>query len=136
MPTPTACCICVRAASSAHTTRAAPARHISRRLSMLEIRQRLGTEHWLAVVIVIRAPFLSLMTHWFQTLPHSVDILETYSVTTILALGVFVVLVAGGIDISFAATASVAQYAAAYAAAEAGWPAVLAIPLGLAIGTG
>ncbi len=34
----------------------------------------------------------------------------------------FVVLVAGGIDISFAATASVAQYAAAYAAANAGWP--------------
>jgi simple sugar transport system permease protein len=77
---------------------------------MLEVRQRLGTEHWLAVV-------------------------KTWSVTTILALGVFVVLVAGGIDISFAATASVAQYAAAYAAAEAGSPAVVAIPLGLAIGT-
>jgi simple sugar transport system permease protein len=103
---------------------------------MPEIRQRLGTEHWLAVVIVILAAFWSLMTPWFLTLPNAVDILETWSVTTILALGVFVVLVAGGIDISFAATASVAQYAAAYAAAEAGWPAVLAIPLGLAIGTG
>ncbi len=103
---------------------------------MLEVRQRLGTEHWLAVVIVILAAFWSLMTPWFLTLPNAVDILETYSVTTILALGVFVVLVAGGIDISFAATASVAQYAAAYAAAEAGWPALLAIPLGLAIGTG
>ena len=75
------------------------------------------------------------MTPWFLTLPNTVDILETWSVTTILALGVFVVLVAGGIDISFAATASVAQYAAAAAAADAGWPAALAIPLGLAIGT-
>jgi simple sugar transport system permease protein len=103
---------------------------------MLEVRQRLGTEHWLAVVIVVLAAFWSLMTPWFLTLPNAVDILETWSVTTVLALGVFVVLVAGGIDISFAATASVAQYAAAYAAAEAGWPAVLAIPLGLAIGTG
>jgi simple sugar transport system permease protein len=103
---------------------------------MLEVRQRLGTEHWLAVVIVILAAFWSLLTPWFLTLPNAVDILETWSVTTILALGVFVVLVAGGIDISFAATASVAQYAAAYAAAEAGWPAALAIPLGLAIGTG
>ena len=36
--------------------------------------------------------------------------------TTVLALGVFVVLVAGGIDISFAATASVAQYVTAYVA--------------------
>jgi simple sugar transport system permease protein len=102
---------------------------------MPEIRGRLGTEHWLALVIVILAAFWTLMTPWFLTLPNAVDILETYSVTTILALGVFVVLVAGGIDISFAATASVAQYAAAYAAAEAGWPAVLAIPLGLGIGT-
>jgi simple sugar transport system permease protein len=103
---------------------------------MPEIRQRLGTEHWLALVIVILATFWSLMTPWFLTLPNAVDILETYSVTTILALGVFVVLVAGGIDISFAATASVAQYAAAYVAAEAGWSPMLAIPLGLAIGTG
>ena len=48
--------------------------------------------------------------------------------TTILALGVFVVLVAGGIDISFAATASVAQYAAAYAAANAGLAALRCDP--------
>ena len=103
---------------------------------MPDVTRRFGTEHWLALVILALAAFWSLMTPWFLTLPNAVDILETWSVTTILALGVFVVLVAGGIDISFAATASVAQYAAAYAAAEVGWPAVLAIPLGLAIGTG
>jgi simple sugar transport system permease protein len=102
---------------------------------MPETPWRLGTEHWLALVIVVLAAFWSLMTPWFLTLPNAVDILETWSVTTILALGVFVVLVAGGIDISFAATASVAQYAAAAAAANADWPAVIAIPLGLAIGT-
>jgi simple sugar transport system permease protein len=103
---------------------------------MPDLTRRFGTEHWLALVIIALAAFWSLMTPWFLSLPNAVDILETWSVTTILALGVFVVLVAGGIDISFAASASVAQYAAAYAAAEAGWPAILAIPLGLAIGTG
>ncbi len=103
---------------------------------MPDLTRRFGTEHWLALVIVALAAFWSLMTPYFLTLPNAVDILETWSVTTVFALGVFVVLVAGGIDISFAASASVAQYAAAYAAAEAGWPAILAIPLGLAIGTG
>ena len=43
-----------------------------------------------------------------------VDLIEAYSVTTILAAGVFVVLVSGGIDISFAAAASATQYLAAY----------------------
>ena len=63
------------------------------------------------------------------------DLLETYSVQGILAMGLFVVLVAGGIDISFAATASVAQYLAAYAAARLHLPAVIAIPIGLLVGT-
>ncbi|MGC6617705.1 ABC transporter permease subunit, partial [Escherichia coli] len=35
---------------------------------------------------------------------------ESYAVTGIFALGLFVVLVTGGIDISFAAVASVVQY--------------------------
>jgi simple sugar transport system permease protein len=95
---------------------------------------RLRTEGWLAVVIVLLGTVWSLLTPYFLTLPNMVDIVETWSVTTILALGVFVVLVAGGIDISFAATASVAQYVAAYAAQSAGWPPALAIPLGLVIG--
>jgi simple sugar transport system permease protein len=95
---------------------------------------RLRTEGWLAVVIVLLGTVWSLLTPYFLTLPNMVDIVETWSVTTILALGVFVVLVAGGIDISFAATASVAQYVAAYAAQSAGWPPALAIPLGLGIG--
>ncbi|HEY7384739.1 MAG TPA: ABC transporter permease [Beijerinckiaceae bacterium] len=102
---------------------------------MPDLSRRLATEHWLAIVVLLLAAFWSLMTPYFLTVPNFVDIMETWSVTTILALGVFVVLVAGGIDISFAATASVAQYAAAYAAQNAGWPAAAALPLGLAIGT-
>jgi simple sugar transport system permease protein len=101
---------------------------------MRDLSRGLPTEAWLVLVIVILGAVWSVLTPWFLTLPNMVDIAETWSVTTLLALGVFVVLVAGGIDISFAATASVAQYCAAYAAATAGWPPPAAIALGLAVG--
>jgi simple sugar transport system permease protein len=97
-------------------------------------RLRRSTEFWLALVILALGAALSFASPWFLTLPNLVDILETYSVTAILAMGVFVVLVAGGIDISFAATASVAQYAAAALATAAGAPPLLVVPFGLAVG--
>jgi simple sugar transport system permease protein len=70
----------------------------------------------------------------FLTVANFVDLLETYSVQGILALGLFVVLVSGGIDISFMATASVAQYFAGFLAARWHWPGILCIPLGLLTG--
>lgn len=92
------------------------------------------TEPWLLLVLVLLCAILSVLSPWFLTLANAVDIIETYSVTAILAMGVFVVLVAGGIDISFAATASVAQYATAVVATRWGLPAPLCIALGLSIG--
>ena len=69
------------------------------------------TETALAAAIVVAGDRSSRSTSpYFLTLSNLVDLIEAYSVTTILAAGVFVVLVSGGIDISFAATASVAQY--------------------------
>ena len=64
------------------------------------------TEASLGAAIVITAIVLSLSSPYFLTVPNLVDLVEAYSVTTILAAGVFVVLVSGGIDISFTATAS------------------------------
>jgi simple sugar transport system permease protein len=93
-----------------------------------------GTETALAAVIVIAGALFSFLTPHFLTLSNAVDLIEAYAVTTILAAGVFVVLVSGGIDISFAATASVAQYAAAYAATRHGVPAVSTIALACAVG--
>lgn len=92
------------------------------------------TESYLAVIIVVMAVLLSLLAPAFFSLANLVDVLESSSVSAILAVGVFVVLVAGGIDISFAATASVAQYVTAYAAARHGIPALPAIIFGLAVG--
>lgn len=103
---------------------------------MRELARR-ATEHTeglLLLVILLLGLILTVLTPYFLTLQNLVDLVESYSVTAILALGVFVVLVAGGIDISFAATASVAQYTTAYAATELGLPAFLCIPLGLGVG--
>jgi simple sugar transport system permease protein len=95
---------------------------------------RSSTEAWLALAILILATLWALLTPHFLTAANLIDLVESYSVTAILAMGLFVVLVSGGIDISFAATASVAQYVTAYAAVRLGLPPAICIPLGLAVG--
>ena len=92
-------------------------------------------EAWLLAVILVVGAVLGVAAPGFLTLANVVDLLETYSVQSIIAMGLFVVLVSGGIDISFAATASVAQYGAALLATKAGLPAPVALGAGLALGT-
>lgn len=94
-----------------------------------------GHETWLLLVIVVIGAVLALTAPGFLSIANMVDLLETYSVQGILAMGLFVVLVAGGIDISFAATASVAQYVAALLAARWALPPAVCIVAGLAVGT-
>jgi simple sugar transport system permease protein len=100
----------------------------------LAARVTAHTEGLLFLVILLLGAVLALASPYFLTLQNLVDLIESYSVAAVLALGVFVVLVAGGIDISFAATASVAQYATAYVATSWDLPALVCIPLGLAVG--
>ena len=85
----------------------------------------------LGLVILVMAGFFGLMAPEFLTVGNFVDLIEGDSVTAILAIGLFVVLVVGGIDISFAATASVAQYVAAYLAtrSQIPWPLIVLINL-------
>ena len=97
-------------------------------------RSRGRTEVWLAAVIILLGAVWAVLAPSFLTLQNAVDLVEAYSVTAILASGLFVVLVAGGIDISFAATASVAQYMTALVATRYGWPAPACVALGLAVG--
>lgn len=94
------------------------------------------TETALAAVILIVALVFSLSSPYFLTLSNATDLIEGHSVTTILAAGVFVVLVSGGIDISFAAVASVTQYVAAIVATRYGVPAFPAIGLACVLGFG
>ncbi len=65
----------------------------------------------LAVVVALGA-VLSVATDSFLTWQNLFDILNSYAFLGILAAGLTVVLISGGIDISFTATASVAQYVA------------------------
>jgi simple sugar transport system permease protein len=92
-------------------------------------------EFWLLMVILLVGAFLSVMAPGFLTLANFIDLLESYSVQAIIALGLFVVLVSGGIDISFAVTASVSQYLAAVLATGMHMPGVVCIGTGLLVGT-
>lgn len=71
-----------------------------------------ATERWLMLVILCICVALSLTTDTFFTLVNMFDLLNTSAVNVIFAAGLLVVLVAGGIDISFAVGASVVQYIA------------------------
>lgn len=93
------------------------------------------TEAALAFAVLVATAIFALTAPHFLSAPNAVDLIEAYSVTTILAAGVFVVLVSGGIDISFAATASAAQYLAAYCATAYGVPPLLAIGMACLLGT-
>jgi simple sugar transport system permease protein len=73
---------------------------------------RSKNEFWLAVVLLAVVAFFSLAAPAFFTIGNLYDLLTQNAFTGILCAGLIVVLIAGGIDISFTATASVVQYTA------------------------
>jgi simple sugar transport system permease protein len=81
-------------------------------LTPVLLRFRRSHEFWLLAVILALSLALSLATDSFLTLQNLFDLLTSNAFVGILASGLLVVLIAGGIDISFTATASVAQYVA------------------------
>lgn len=94
-----------------------------------------ATERWLLLVIVLISAYLAVATDTFLTLVNLFDILNYSAVNVIFAAGLLVVLIAGGIDISFAVGASVVQYLAVTALIQLGggnW--AIGIVLSLAIG--
>lgn len=80
---------------------------------MRKVVQSHATEFALLAVIAIISLFLSLVTDRFFSLGNVFDLLNSSSVNIIFAVGLLVVLIAGGIDISFAVAASVVQYVTA-----------------------
>lgn len=58
-------------------------------------------EFWLAVLIVLLSVFLSVTNEDFMTLGNVFDMTTSTAIPAIMACGLFVVLVSGGIDISF-----------------------------------
>jgi simple sugar transport system permease protein len=73
------------------------------------------TEGRLVIVLVIVCAILSAASSQFLTLANFSNLLAASAVNLIFAVGLVVVLIAGGIDISFAVAASVVQYVTFYA---------------------
>lgn len=92
----------------------------------------------LLIVITLMVIFLTLFTPEFASLQNLVDVLGATSFIGILAVGLLVVIITGGIDISFAATASITQFAALTVANHygIGWVGVFAIAVGLGVALG
>jgi simple sugar transport system permease protein len=101
---------------------------------------RLSQKHetWLLIVIFILSAALSVISPAFFTLRNAQDLVTANAFTSILAAGLLLVLISGGIDISFTATATVAQYVAMTIANahDVGWIGVIVIAsvVGIALG--
>jgi len=91
-------------------------------------------EFWLGVLVVALAVGLTIRTDEFFTLGNLTDVATSYAILGILACGLFVVLISGGIDISFPAITAIAQYAMASWVIAHGGNFVLALALAMAVG--
>src|SRR6188768_1066775 len=78
------------------------------------------TESSLVVLLLAISVALSLNTGQYLTFANLFNLLNTSSTNLIFAVGLLVVLIAGGIDISFAVAASVVQYVIAVALLKVG----------------
>jgi simple sugar transport system permease protein len=88
----------------------------------------------IAVIVVVMVILFSAISPGFLSAANAVSLLEAYSVMAIMASGLLVVLISGGIDISFAAIAAVSQYLTATILVQVGgnW----FVAFGLAAGFG
>ena len=75
---------------------------------MRKLLQR--TEIFLVLLIVVIGIVFTLLNPKFATIGNLLDLIKSYSFFGILSVGVLVVLLSGGIDISFTAIAQVAEY--------------------------
>lgn len=78
------------------------------------------TEAILLVVLAVVCVILTVTTDQFLTLVNLANLLNASAINIIFAVGLVVVLIAGGIDISFAVAASVVQYVTVYVLAYFG----------------
>jgi len=90
-------------------------------------------EFRLLIVTLLLVVGLSLASPRFLTLQNALDLLTSYSFSGMMAAGLLVVLISGGIDISFTAIASVAQYVAMVLAIRwhGEWLMLMALALGI-----
>jgi simple sugar transport system permease protein len=101
---------------------------------MSERKMHFGVTHEFKLLAVVLAMVVVLagFAPGFATLQNLVDLLGATAFTGVLAAGLLVVLITGGIDLSFAATASITQYLALTVANRmgTGWVVTFALALG------
>lgn len=71
---------------------------------------KISNNHILSGTILFLIVLLSLFTSDFATIENVYDVINNYSMLMILACGLFIVLLSGGIDISFPAITIISQY--------------------------
>jgi simple sugar transport system permease protein len=97
------------------------------------------TEFTLLAVLFVLCVWLSFESDRFFTISNAFDVLNVSAVNLIVAVGLLVVLISGGIDISFAVAASVVQYVTALALGALGggnWALGFILAGGIGIGLG
>ena len=91
-------------------------------------------ETYVLVIIIVFAVIISSVNPNFFTWENGFDLLKSHSFTGILAIGVLFVLISGGIDISFAAVATIAEYVTVLVCIRFGGSMATAFALAILIG--
>src|SRR6202045_3685059 len=100
---------------------------------MRKLLQR--TEFLLVLLIIVIGIVFTLLNPKFATTGNLLDLVKSYSFFGILSVGVLVVLLSGGIDISFTAIAQVAEYASVALILQYGGNLLTAFLVACCIGT-
>ncbi len=91
-------------------------------------------ESYVFIAIILLTIVITALNPSFLTLENFFDIIKSYSFMGIMAIGVLVVLISGGIDISFTAVATVGEYVMAIFIMRYTGNIVLAFVISIAIG--
>jgi simple sugar transport system permease protein len=91
-------------------------------------------ESYVFLAIILLTIVITALNPSFLTLENFFDIIKSYSFMGVMAIGVLVVLISGGIDISFTAVATVGEYVMAIIIMRYTGNIVLAFVVSIAIG--
>jgi len=91
-------------------------------------------ETYVLAIIILLSILITSINPNFLTLENAFDLLKSNAFTGILAIGVLFVLISGGIDISFAATATIAEYLTVIVCLQIGGSMLFAFLMAVLIG--
>ncbi|WP_022868828.1 ABC transporter permease [Schaalia vaccimaxillae] len=105
-------------------------------MEMLKKRVLKANEFWVFLVIIALALIIQVRSGQFFTANNIVDLANAMVVPGLFAVAAHLVLVSGGIDVSFPALASLAVYATTRFLVDAGFDGSILVPFAIAIALG